>query len=242
MNMNRLSLIFVAAISFTMLTGFIGFKDLTKSVKLNTGDCKDAKNKSNCKNKKHLENAGKIVAAGLAAKAIYDVIVHFTSKQTQSEKEVAKKYKKKNKNLPDNPEVFAYASSLKPGQVVPTGKPIKIVSEVQVVQGKKTNKVSIQEKIEFYDFEDKTKVIKSLVKDVNKQKQQAGTYENTFTFTLPKGMPQGIYRIRTAVLLDSREAKTSNNDMQVVFLNLPGNDQPGSIQSGNTQQVAMILP
>lgn len=225
--------IFIAILSFTLLTGF-GFKlkDLKKKIDPSVEQCKDAKDKSKCKKEKKLKAAGKVIAAGLAAKAIYDVVVHFKSKQTENEKQVATEYKKKNKSLPKNAKVFSYVSSLKPGQVVPTGKPIKVVSEVKVVAGKKTKKVKIQEKIEFFDSENKDEVIKSLVKDVNKKTQQAGSYANSFTFTLPKGMPQGVYRIRTAILLNDKEVEKSNNDMQVVFFKT----------FDNSQQVAMLLP
>ncbi len=214
----KLSSIIVAILSFTLLTGF-GFKlkDLTDKVEPSSKECKDAKDKSKCKRKQKLETAGKIVAIGLAAKAIHDLVVHFESKQTQNEKETATEYKKKNKSIPKNAKVYSYVSSLKPGQAVPTGEPIKVVSEVKVVAGEKSKKVKLQEKIEFYDSENKDEVIKSLVKDINKKSQQAGSYTNSFTFTLPDGMPQGIYRIRTAILLNDKEVENTSNDMQVVF-------------------------
>lgn len=75
----------------------------------------------------------------------------------------------------------------------------------------------MQEKISIHDNEDPEKVIKSLVKTVNEATKKGGAFENEFSFVLPVGMPQGVYPVETAVLLNDKEVNREQNDMQVVL-------------------------
>ncbi|WP_144392546.1 hypothetical protein [Pleionea sediminis] len=168
-----------------------------------------------CK-KKHLRTVGALIVAGVAAKIIYDMVIDYRSEQTRNDKQVVNKYKEQHKELPSNPQLLSYQSTIKPGAVVNPGKKISVQSSLEVVRGKKSNELNIQEKITIYDNEDPDKVLKSLVKQVNSKTNKCGAFSNEFTFTLPKGMPQGVYPIKTEVLVDGVAYETTENQMQLV--------------------------
>lgn len=180
-------------------------------------DCKKSADRKKCEKEKKLKTGAKVVAVGVAAKLIYDMVIEYKAKQTTSEEGVAADYKKQNKELPAVAEVVEYSSSLKPGAVVNAGKPVKVASSLVVVPGKDGKAVEIKEQIEIHDNEDNSKVLKTLTKVVNEGAKKAGAYRNEFRFTLPVGMPQGIYPVKTAVLLNGKVAKPSNNKMQLVL-------------------------
>ncbi|VAW61493.1 hypothetical protein MNBD_GAMMA11-2525 [hydrothermal vent metagenome] len=212
----KMRTLIVAALSVSLLTGF-GFGDLAKDILPDTDKCKNASDPKKCRKNEKLKSAAKIAAVGVAAKLIYDMVISFKTEQTTSESKVISSYKKKHKTLPDNPVLTSYKSSLKPGEVVKAGKEVLIVSSLEVVAGKKNSKVKIQEKIAIYDSEDNKKLLKELVKDVNSKTGKSGAFKNEFKFTLPVGMPQGIYPIKTLVVIDKKNQKEVKNRMQLVL-------------------------
>jgi len=212
----KMRALIVTALSVSLLTGF-GFDDLKKNILPDTDKCKGAADPHKCRKNENLKSVAKVAAIGIAAKLIYDMVISFKTEQTSDEKKVANKYKKKHKALPDNPVLTSYKSSLKPGDVVKAGKEVLIVSNLEVVAGKKSSKVKIQEKIAIYDSEDNKKLLKELVKDVNSKTGKSGAFKNEFKFTLPVGMPQGVYPIKTLVVIDKKNQKVVDNKMQLVL-------------------------
>lgn len=217
MNVKKsLGIIATVCLTCTMATGF-GLKDIAKEIKPDHDKCEKSGNKKDCERKENIKTAAKIVAVGIAAKIIYDMVIDYRTKTVSDEDKVVEKYRSKFKNLPDSPAVLSYESSLKPGQVVKPGEPVLLVSRVEVVPGKNGGPVLVQEKIAIHDNEEPEKVIKSLVKNVNEASKKGGAFENEFSFTLPVGMPQGVYPVTTAVLLNEIETSQERNDMQVVL-------------------------
>ncbi len=213
---NPLILSTALAAVITFGTGF-GLKDVAKEVLPDSDKCAKSKDKRDCEKKENIKTAVKVVAVGIAAKIIYDMVIDYRTRNVSAEDAVVRDYKNKHKNLPDKPQVVAYSTSLKPGQVVKPGEPILLVSKVEVVPGRSGGPILVQEKIAIHDNEDSNKVIKSLVKNVNEGSKKGGAYENEFSFTLPVGMPQGVYPVQTAVLLNDQEIDTEKNEMQVVL-------------------------
>lgn len=217
MKKHTLKALMVGCLSVSLLTGF-GLKDVADKVGNKKEDkCEKAKDKSKCERDQRLKQGATVVAIGIAAKLIAELVIEYQSKSTKSDTAISDEYKAKHKDLPDNPTVVSYTSNLNPGKIVNFGKPTEVKSKLAVVRGKKSESVIIEEKIEFYDNEQTDTVIKSFAKVVNESTKQAGEFENSFSFTLPVGMPQGVYRIKTAVLIDGKEYKTTTNDMQVVL-------------------------
>lgn len=199
-----------------LLTGF-GFGDMAKQLPGGSDECSKSDNPKKCRKKEEGKAAVKIVATGLAAKLISDMVIQYSSLQTSAEGQVEKEYKLTHKSLPAEPLVVEYSSSIKPGQVVNAGKEVLVGSKLVVVSGTNAKVTDIQEQIAIYDNEKNDQQLISLTKPVNDKTKKSGAFENEFKFTLPVGMPQGVYPVRTLVLVNGKEMKPTNNSMQLVL-------------------------
>ncbi len=186
-------------------------------------------------NSKRLRTIGAVIAVGIAAKLIYDMVIDYQTEQVSNENQVIDDYKKEHKQLPEEPVLVSYVSSLKPGDVVKVGSPISITSSLEVVRGSSKKDIEIKEKITIFDNEDHEKELKSLTKVVNKDTKACGAFENAFTFKLPKGMPQGIYPIKTFVIVDGKTFEPKENRMQLV-INHDEYDEPSLRFVNNSNQ------
>ena len=191
----------------------------------NLNDIKDSIDKSDeckkgdqaCKNREHLKGAAKVAAITIAAKLIFDMVVEYQSKKISDEAVVTKQYKDEHETLPEHPIASVYTTSTLPSSVVQPGKKVVIQSDMVVVPGREQKNTLIEEQIVIFDNEDNTKELKSLTKVVNAETKRAGHYANEFSFTLPEGLPQGVYPIKTTLLLNGKTAKASSNDIQLVL-------------------------
>lgn len=212
--LNGLMMISLAAVSFTLLSGF-GLGDALKGVGGNSSKCDDGDN--GCKNKEHLKDIAVGVAVGVAAKLIADMIIEAKSEQTSNEGQVISKYKKAHGDLPGEPVVTLYSSIASPGKVINVGNELKLDSDMEVVPAKGGKSTVVQEQITIFDAEDNTQELRSFSKTVNKDTNKAGAFKNQFKFTMPKGLPQGVYPIKTAVVVDNKRLKGVSNDVQLVL-------------------------
>lgn len=206
----------VITIAMSLLTGF-GLADLNKKLLPGSEDCSKAKDPKKCKKEQDLKTGAKVIAIGLAAKLIHNMIIEYRSSQTKPEDQVVQEYKKTHPNLPPEPEVVAYTSSIKPGEIVKAGKEVLINSSLVVVPGVNSKSIDIQEQIDIHDNEKNDQVLKTLIKPVNEKTKKSGAFNNEFKFTLPVGMPQGVYPIKTQILVNGKAAKPTNNKMQLVL-------------------------
>jgi len=174
-------------------------------------------NDQGCKNREHLLAAAKVAAVAVAVKYIADMIIEHRAKKVADEEGVVKDYKTQHENLPDKALASVYSTNALPGSVVQPGKKVIIQSDIEVVPGRTQPQTVIQERLAIFDNEDHTKELKSLTKDVNEETKRAGRYTNEFTFTLPEGLPQGVYPIKTTLILNGEETQTINNDLQLVL-------------------------
>lgn len=213
---NILGTIMISTVAMVALTGF-GLGDINKALTPGADDCSKAKDPKKCKKEQDLKTGVKVIAVGVAAKLIHDMIIEYRSSQTKPEDQVVQEYKKTHPTLPAEPEVIAYTSNIKPGEVVKAGKDVLIVSSLVVVPSATSKTVDIQEKIDIHDNEKNDQVLKSLTKAVNEKTKKSGAFNNEFKFTLPVGMPQGVYPIKTQVLVNGKAAKPTNNKMQLVL-------------------------
>lgn len=213
---NLVGTVMAVTVAMTLLTGF-GVGDLDKKLSTGSEDCSKAKNPKKCKKEQDLKTGAKVIAVGVAAKLIHDMIIDYRSSQTKPEDQVVQEYKKTHPSLPKEPEVIAYTSSIKPGEVVKAGKEVLVNSSLVVVPGVNSKSVDIQEKIDIHDNEKNDQVLKTLTKPVNEKTKKTGAFNNEFKFTLPIGMPQGVYPIKTQILVNGKAAKPTNNKMQLVL-------------------------
>ncbi len=170
------------------------------------------------KNRDKLKTVATVVAVVVAAKLIADMVIEQRSKNVSKEDKVAKEYKDKHQELPAEPTVTRYVTETDPGKVVEVGKKIVIRSDIVVVPGSKTKQTVIEERIVIFDNEDHSKPLNTLTKNVNGKTKRAGHYQNEFSFTLPEGLPQGVYPIKTELLINGTAVETASNDIQLVMI------------------------
>ena len=206
-----------ALIPLTAQAGF-GFDDIKPNF---LSKCDNAADKAKCNREAAAGVAIKTAAVVTAAKLIKEMVIAFTTKQVKTEKEVKDEYLKKNKALPETPVISSYSTKLAPGKVVQAGKPSTINSLLTVIGSNNSKTTDIAEKIQFFDNEDTSLIINTLTKKVNAKTRIAGSYNNSFTFTLPKAMPQGVYKIKTSLIVNGKEFAPLTNEMQVVLTVFP---------------------
>lgn len=212
--MRKLFLIFTVLAFFSTQVQAFDLKDLGRAIdrshKCKSGD-------QSCKNREHLKAVARVAAVAVAVGVITKMVIDYRSKRVAKAEEVADEYKAKHENLPPEPIATEYMTKTLPGNVVEPGKEVVIQSDIVVVPGAKKKKALIEERISIYDNEDNTKELKSMTKTVNAKTKTGGRYQNEFAFTLPEGVPQGVYPIKTELLLNGKVAETSNNDIQLVL-------------------------
>lgn len=191
--------------------GLNDLKDnIDRSHKCKSGD-------QSCKNREHLKAAARVAAVTIAVKLISDMVVDYRSQKVADEEKVAEDYRTKNKTLQPNPIAEVYKTETLPGKVVEPGKKVTIKSDIVVVPGSLRQEALIEERITIFDNEDNTKELKNLTKAVNGETRRGGHYQNEFSFTPPEGLPQGVYPIKTELILNGVTTETSSNDIQLVL-------------------------
>ena len=208
-----LSFVLVNPLLVTSASAF-SLKDLKnnidRSYKCKSGD-------RGCKNREHLKAAARVAAVAVAVTVITKMVIKHRSERIAKEEQVAKEYKAKHENLPAEPMATQYTTKTLPGNVVEPGKEVIIRSDIVVVPGTQQKVALIEERIAIYDNEDNSKELKNFTKPVNAKTKRGGHYQNEFSFTLPEGLPQGVYPIKTELLLNGKVVDSSNNDIQLVM-------------------------
>ncbi|ACE85851.1 hypothetical protein [Cellvibrio japonicus] len=185
-------------------------RNIDRSYKCKSGD-------QSCKNRERLKAVARVAAIAGAVALITKMVIDYRSQRTSGADEVAAEYKAQNAQLPLEPVATEYTTKTLPGPVVEPGKPVVIQSDIVVVPGTKKQKTLIEERITIYDNEDNTKALNNLTKAVNAKTKTGGRYQNEFSFTLPEGLPQGVYPIKTQLLLDGKVVSDASNDIQLVM-------------------------
>jgi hypothetical protein len=184
--------------------------NIDRSHKCSSGD-------QGCKNRERLKAAARVAAVAVVVTVLTKMIIKHRSERIAKEGQVAEEYKAQNNNLPAEPMATQYITKTLPGNIVEPGKEVIIQSDIVVVPGTKKKTALIEERIAIYDNEDNTKELKNFTKPVNAKAKRGGRYQNEFSFTLPEGLPQGVYPIKTELLLNGKVVGSSNNDIQLVL-------------------------
>lgn len=212
--MNKIIALILSATLFTSSAYGFGLGDLKNKVD-RSGGC--ASSDTRCIAREKAKAAARVGAVVVAAALITDMVIKHRAKNLSKEDKVAKEYKEQNNELPEQPLATRYVTDTLPGKVVEQGKEVIIRSDIIVVPGTQQKTTLIEERISIYDNEDHSKELNTLTKAVNKKTKRAGHYQNEFTFTLPEGLPQGVYPIKTELLINGTAVKTANNDIQLVL-------------------------
>lgn len=157
------------------------------------------------------------VVTAKATEAIVNMIIDYSSEQTKTDEEVSREYEKEKGSLPENTTVSSYQTQILPGSSVSPGTKVTVKSVIAVVPGKNATATRIEESLTIYDSEDTNAALKSMTKPAAQGAGRGGEFNSEFTFALPEGMPQGVYPIRSALLLNGEIVGDTSHELQLVL-------------------------
>ncbi|HKT99457.1 MAG TPA: hypothetical protein VJS30_23455 [Paraburkholderia sp.] len=149
---------------------------------------------------------GVLVGAGCYA-------VNVRSRQVRTAAQVDHDYIARRGSLPAQPQVVAYNVQVNNHAV--RGKPFIVNTEVELVNGRYQQVNDVREQIVLFD--PKGEPFKNGTKPLETQNASGGKFENSFELTLPQGVSQGVYAMKTNLYVNGRLAATRDLRTQVVM-------------------------
>ncbi|TXS90731.1 hypothetical protein FV139_17270 [Parahaliea maris] len=166
-----------------------------------------------------VEDTAKRTAEALAVEATQDIIrgmiIGYSSEQTRTSEEVSKDYEKQQGSRPVNTTVAAYRTEILPGAAVSPGTKVRVKSYIEVVEGSSGKSVTLEERLTIWDNEDNTVALKSMTKEAG---EKGGGFTGEFSFTLPEGLPQGVYPVSSDLMLNGELVGDERHTLQLVFV------------------------
>ena len=158
-------------------------------------------------------------ALGGAAGAVGCVAVNARSRQVKSAAQADSDYQRARGRLPREPEVVAYTPMVS-NSVVQRGRPFTVSSVVELVNGSTRRVEEVREEIVVLDpsgapFKQGSKAVAST-------NRSSGRFENAFELTLPQGVSQGVYGIKTNLYVNGRLAASRDLRTQLVWNGVEG--------------------
>ncbi|NND68522.1 MAG: hypothetical protein HKN19_13120 [Halioglobus sp.] len=158
------------------------------------------------------------VAADLTEDLIRSMVVDYQVEQTRSGEDVLEEYREETGTRPLRTIVSSYQCWMSPTGSVRPGQEVVIRSVVEIIPGSKRSRVQVEERLTIYDNEDWDNALTEMTKPLGRGASDGGELRGEFTFTLPEGMPQGVYPVRTEILLDGEEVGDRSFQLQLVML------------------------
>ena len=155
------------------------------------------------------------IAIATAEQLIHDMIIKYTTRRTRSEKEVVKDYKKEGVELPRYATARTYRAEILPGSLVVPGDDVRIRSYIEIIPGNTGEEARIEERLTIWDNEDNSMALKNLTKAAGRE--SGGVFRGEFSFTLPEGLPQGMYPITTELILNGEISGDRTLQLQLVL-------------------------
>jgi hypothetical protein len=158
------------------------------------------------------------MAVEMTTELIRDMLIEYTTEQTKTDEEVSQEYEEENGSLPVNTIASSYKTEMLPGSAVSPGTKVTVKSTIEVIPGTNGKKAKIEEQLTIFDNEDHSLELKSMTKKAGESASKGGQFAGEFNFTLPEGLPQGVYPIRSTLLLNGELAGDQDHDLQLVML------------------------
>lgn len=153
-------------------------------------------------------------AIGGAIGAVACVAVNYHAKQVKTAQQAAQDYQTANNGqLPEHAAVASYNTRLDPAAAVHPGVETNLVSDIEVAPGSDGVQPTIQERVTLVDPDGKTKEFSP--KNPT-EGATAGAFQTQFAITLPKGVKEGQYQLRTELYVNGQSAGNTQVPMQVV--------------------------
>jgi hypothetical protein len=155
---------------------------------------------------------GAAIGAGVGALAC--VAYNYSTRQTKSSQQVTDEYKAANRGtLPAVATVTRFDAQVAPKSSVQAGSAIDVASQIEVVPGAKDPRPKIEQQIALYGPDGKEAA--NARKPAN-ETPGGGAFETNFRFTMPQGVPQGVYPVKSQVYINDQPAAGTETRFQVV--------------------------
>jgi hypothetical protein len=154
---------------------------------------------------------GAVVGAGIGALAC--TAYNYHARQVRDNRAVEADYVRQRGALPASNTVSTYQSSLEPSGTVRSGSPVAVRSNIVVVNGTHDQAPRLSETLTL--FAPDGKQLSSVTKQAN-DIGGTGEYQTNFNFTLPKGIENGRYTVRSSLTMDGKPVETNEVPMLVV--------------------------
>src|SRR3954463_13215888 len=161
------------------------------------------------------KNRGTGAAAGAAIGALACVAYNYYARQTKTSQQVTNEYQAKNKGaLPASATVTRFNVQVAPTAKVQAGNAVNVASNIEVVPGTGNPTPRIEQEITLFS-PDGAQAGKAR-KPANQAGTGGGAFETSFKFSLPQGVPQGIYPVKSQLYVDGKPAAGTDTRFQVV--------------------------
>lgn len=155
---------------------------------------------------------GAALGAGIGSLAC--LAWNYHSKQTKTADQIQREYRAANRgSLPAESQIVRYDTRFDPTNRISPGGQLTIASNIEVIQGRSDHSSPL--------VEEEIVLVKPDGSEVRSRKPAneglgAGGYQSRFTMTMPLGVQQGIYPVRTALYVNGRRADEKSLSLQVV--------------------------
>ena len=158
--------------------------------------------------------AARGAALGGVTAAVGCYAVNVRSRQTKTAAQANNDYVRSRGHLPRDPAVVAYTPSLST-RVAERGRPFTVNSTVELVDGSSQRVEEVREELVLTDPHGEP--IKSGTKQMASTNRGSGRFENSFELTLPPGVSQGVYGVKTNLYVNGRLATSRDLRAQLVW-------------------------
>ena len=157
--------------------------------------------------------AGAAIGAGVGALAC--MAYNYSTSQTKSSQQVENEYKAANSGtLPTATTVTRFDANVNPNANVQAGTAVDVMSQIEVVPGTNDPAPVVEQEIALF-APDGTQT--ATARKPAAQTPGGGAFETNFKFTMPQGVPQGIYPVKSRVYVNNEPAANTETRFQVVL-------------------------
>ena len=156
--------------------------------------------------------AGAAIGAGVGALAC--MAYNYSTSQTKSSQQVENEYKAANNGvLPTAATVTRFDAQVNPNDNVQAGTAVDVKSQIEVVPGANDPQPKVEQEIALFAPDGKQTA--TARKPANST-PGGGGFETNFKFTMPQGVPQGVYPVKSQVYVNNEPAANTETRFQVV--------------------------
>ena len=156
--------------------------------------------------------AGAAIGAGVGALAC--MAYNYSTSQTKSSEQVENEYKAANSGtLPTATTVTRFDANVNPNTNVQAGTAVDVKSQIEVVPGTNDPQPKVEQEIALFAPDGKQT---ATARKPAAQTSGGGAFETNFKFTMPQGVPQGVYPVKSQVYVNNEPAANTETRFQVV--------------------------